>query len=222
MSSSLKPIKAYGKAGPNPPKVIMILEELGLPYEVIATPFSDVKKPEYLAVNPNGRLPAIYDPNTDLTLWESGAIVEYLVETYDKENKISFPKSSNESYLTKQWLYYQTTGQGPYYGQAVWFTKLHTEKIPSAVERYVKEINRVTAVVEGHLAAEKAKAGGEAPWLVGGKITFADISWYMWQALIPKVLGDEIINYAEYPNVREWLDRLAARPSIKHAVELSQ
>ncbi|KAJ2988560.1 hypothetical protein NUW58_g3907 [Xylaria curta] len=125
MTSSLKPIKAYGKGGPNPPKVIMILEELGLPYEIVSVQFADVKKPEYTAINPNGRLPAIHDPNTGLTLWESGAIVEYLVETYDKENKISFPKGSNESYLTKQWLYYQTTGQGPYFGQAVWFTRYH-------------------------------------------------------------------------------------------------
>lgn len=117
--ASLKPIKTYGKLGPNPPKVIMILEALGLPYEIEAVAITDIKKPEYLAVNPNGRLPAIYDPNTDLTLWESGAIVEYLVETYDKDNKISFPKGSNDSYLTKQWLYFQTTGQGPYFGQAV-------------------------------------------------------------------------------------------------------
>jgi glutathione S-transferase len=119
MTSSLKPIKAYGKAGPNPPKVIMILEELGLPYEIDPLGFADVKKPEYLAVNPNGRMPAIHDPNTGLTLWESGAIVEYLIETYDKENKISYPTGSNDAYLTKQWLYFQTTGQGPYYGQAI-------------------------------------------------------------------------------------------------------
>ncbi|KAJ8119597.1 hypothetical protein ONZ43_g3487 [Nemania bipapillata] len=221
MSSSLKPITVHGKAGPNPPKVIMILEELGLPYEISSTQFADVKGPAYLAVNPNGRLPAIYDPNTNLTLWESGAIVEYLIETYDKENKLSFPQGSNESFLTKQWLFYQTTGQGPYYGQAVWFTRYHPEKVPSAVDRYIKEINRVTGVVEGHLAAEKAK-GSEGPWLVGGKITYADISWYMWQAVITVVLGDDIINYAEYPNFKEWLDRLAARPAIKRAVELSQ
>ncbi|KAI0876145.1 glutathione S-transferase [Hypoxylon argillaceum] len=220
MSSSLKPITVYGKAGPNPPKVIMILEELGLPYEINAVPFSEVKGAAYLAVNPNGRLPAIHDPNRDLTLWESGAIIEYLVETYDKENKISFPKGSNESFLTKQWLYYQTTGQGPYYGQAVWFTKLQSEKIPTAIDRYVKEINRVTGVVEGHLAAEKAK-GGDGPWLVGGKLTFADIAWYMWQALITVVLGPDIINYAEYPNVKEWLERLAARPAVKLGAELA-
>lgn len=71
-----------------------------------------------------------------------------------------------------------------------WFTKLQSEKIPTAIDRYVKEINRVTGVVEGHLAAEKAK-GGDGPWLVGGKLTFADIAWYMWQALITVVLGPD-------------------------------
>ncbi|RWA05204.1 hypothetical protein EKO27_g9898 [Xylaria grammica] len=221
MAPSLKPIKAYGKAGPNPPKVIAILEELGLPYEVVDIPFSDVKKPVYTVVNPNGRLPAIYDPNTDLTLWESGAIIEYLVETYDKANKLSFPKGSNESYLTKQWLYYQTTGQGPYYGQAVWFTKYHPEKVQSAVDRYVNEILRVTAVVEGHLAQEKAKAiGSDGPWLVGGRITFADIAWYKWQSAIAPALGD-VITFDAYPNVKDWLARLAARPGIKAADELA-
>ncbi|KAI0535918.1 glutathione S-transferase [Xylaria digitata] len=223
MASSLKPIKAYGKGGPNPPKVIMILEELGLPYEIVAVPFSDVKKPEYTAINPNGRLPAIYDPNTDLTLWESGAIVEYLIETYDKENKISFPKGSNESYLTKQWLYYQTTGQGPYYGQAVWFTKYHPEKLPSAADRYYKEIYRVTTVLEGHLAQQKAKGGSsDGPWLVGGKATFADLAWYMWQALIAGDFLDNAIKYDDYPNVRDWLERVGSRPSVKLAVELAK
>ncbi|KAI3317583.1 glutathione S-transferase [Xylariaceae sp. AK1471] len=222
MASSLKPIKTYGKAGPNPPKVIMILEELGLPYEIVDVGFPDLKKPEYLAVNPNGRMPAIYDPNTDLTLWESGAIVEYLVETYDKENKISYARGSNESYLVKQWLYFQTTGQGPYYGQAVWFTKYHPEKIQSAIDRYVKEINRVTGVVEGHLSKQKAKAGNDGPWLVGDKITYADIAWYMWQVGIVKALPEDIINYEEYPTVKEWLDRLAARPSVKKTLELIQ
>jgi glutathione S-transferase len=212
MAASLKPIKVYGRGPPNPAKVNMILEELGLPYEVADVGFPDVKKPEYLAVNPNGRLPAIHDPNTNLTLWESGAIVEYLVETYDKENRLSYPKGSNESYLTKQWLFYQTTGQGPYYGQAVvsgtsklptiaksmrrltilqWFTIYHPEKVPSAVDRYVKEINRVTGVLEGHLSKQKAKAGSDGPWLVGDKITYADIAWYLWQITIVKALSED-------------------------------
>ncbi|KAI0401741.1 glutathione S-transferase [Xylaria palmicola] len=222
MSSSLKPIKAYGKAGPNPPKVIMILEELGLPYEVAPIDFADVKKPEFTAINPNGRMPAIQDPNTGLTLWESGAIVEYLVETYDKDGKISFPRGSNESYLAKQWLYYQTTGQGPYYGQAVWFTRYHPEKLPSAVDRYVKEIYRVTGVVEGHLAKEKEKSGsGDGPWLVGGRVTYVDIAWYMWQSQIVVALGEDVVNYNDYPLVKAWLERLGSRPSVKHAMELA-
>ncbi|KAI0466068.1 glutathione S-transferase [Xylaria cf. heliscus] len=224
MASSLKPIKAYGRGGPNPPKVIMVLEELGLPYEIEAVQFADVKKPEYTAVNPNGRLPAIHDPNTGLTLWESGAILEYLVETYDKDHKISFPRGSNESYLTKQWLFFQTTGQGPYYGQAVWFTRFHPEKVQSAIDRYVKEVYRVTGVVEGHLAKEKAKAkdGAEGPWLVGGRVSYADIAWYMWQVQIIQALPDSSISYDEYPNVKQWLENLGARRSVQHAVELGK
>ncbi|KAI1299918.1 glutathione S-transferase [Xylaria venustula] len=220
MASSLKPLKAYGIAGPNPPKVIIVLEELGLPYEAAPIAFADVKKPEFLAINPNGRMPAIYDPNTDLTLWESGAIVEYLIETYDKDNKISFPKGSNESYLTKQWLFYQTTGQGPYYGQAVWFTKYHPERVQSAIDRYVKEIYRVTAVVEGHLA--KQEAGSDGPWLVGGKATYADIAWYMWQAQIGGALEKDVISWDAYPHVKNWLERIGSRPSVQKALELSR
>lgn len=76
MSSQIKTIKVWGKGGPNPPKVAILLGELGLPHELIVVPLSKAKEPEYLAINPNGRIPAIYDPNTDLTLWESGAIIE--------------------------------------------------------------------------------------------------------------------------------------------------
>lgn len=115
--SSIKPIKIWGKRGPNPPKVAMLCEELSIPYDAQDTQFSDLKLPEFLAVNPNGRMPAIYDPNTDLTLWESGAIYEYLIEKYDTNNKLSFPQGSTESYLAKQWLFFQVSGQGPYFGQ---------------------------------------------------------------------------------------------------------
>lgn len=83
-----------------------MLEELGLPAEFVVVPLSDVKKPEYLAVNPDGLLLAIYDPNTGLTIWESGAIVEYLTEKYDLEHKISFAPGSPEAYETKQYLYF--------------------------------------------------------------------------------------------------------------------
>jgi len=119
MANPLKPITLYGSIhGPNPPKVAMILHELSIPFEVNPIPVSEIKLPPYLAINPNGRLPSIYDPNKDLTLWESGAIIEYLISEYDREGKITYPSGSNEDYLCKQWLYFQASGQGPYYGQA--------------------------------------------------------------------------------------------------------
>lgn len=107
MSSSIKPIKIYGKHGPNPPKVRMVAEELSLPYDLEDIQFDQLKKPDFLKINPNGRMPAIHDPNNDFTLWESGAIIEYLTEKYDTENKISFAQGSNEYYLAKQWLAFQ-------------------------------------------------------------------------------------------------------------------
>ncbi|KAI1815087.1 glutathione S-transferase [Poronia punctata] len=223
MATDLKPIQVFGQGGPNPPKVVMILEELGLPYEIKEVKWAEIKKEPYLSINPNGRIPAIHDPNSDLTLWESGAIIEYLVEKYDTENKISYPKGSNESFLTKQWLYYQVTGQGPYFGQAVWFVTFHPEKLPSAINRYLNEIKRVTGVVEGHLARQKAKAteGSEGPWLVGDKITFADIAWLMWQRTVEKYFPkDQLPNYDEdFPLVKEWLARINARSSVQKALE---
>ncbi|KAI1322320.1 glutathione S-transferase [Xylariaceae sp. FL0255] len=218
---SIKPLKAYGEGGPNPPKVIMILKELGLPFEIVEIGFNDVKKPEYTAINPNGRLPALYDPNTDLTIWESGAIVQYLVETYDKNHKISYPKGTNESFLTQQWLFFQVSGQGPYYGQAIVFSRYHTEKVPSAVDRYIKEANRVTGVLESVLS--KKEAGSNGPWLVGDKCTYADISFVMWQVSIVRSFSDRetVIDYANYPTVKTWLDKLLARPAVKEAIDIA-
>jgi glutathione S-transferase len=166
-TTTLQPIKIWGNMGPNPPKVIMLMHELGLEIDIQAIPFSEVKSPSYLSVNPNGRIPAIHDPNTGLTLWESGAIIEYLLEKYDTENKMGFERGTPEYYLAKQWLYFQVSGQGPYYGQFVWFHRLHPEKVESAKERYAKEIRRVTGVVEGHLKG--VEKGENGPWLVGGR-----------------------------------------------------
>ena len=142
MTSTTKPITFWGSAlGPNPGKVYMILKELNIPFEQIEVALSEIKGPEYTKHNPNGRLPAIHDPNTDLTIWESGALIvsreiswfikhlltvviqEYLVDKYDKQHKLSYPAGTNEYYLTKQWMYFQMSGQGPYYGQA-WYNPL--------------------------------------------------------------------------------------------------
>ena len=87
----MKPITLYGhRAGPNPEKVVMVLEELRIPYEIKLLEFPEMKQPAYEKLYPNGRVPAIEDPNTGFTLWESGAIIEYLVDTYDQKREISF------------------------------------------------------------------------------------------------------------------------------------
>lgn len=212
-TSTLKPIKVWGKGGPNPPKVAIVLEELGLPHEVVVVPFSDVKKPEFLAINPNGRLPAIHDPNTGLTLWESGAIVEYLAEKYDTQHKISFAPGSAEAYESKQYLYFQASGQGPYYGQAAWFKKFHPEPLPSALDRYVKEVNRVTGVLEKVLSDKKAASSANGPWLVGGKCSIADLSFVSWTNVITIMFGKDDYNLDDYPLVKDWHERMVARPA---------
>ncbi|KAK9319141.1 glutathione S-transferase Ure2-like protein [Lipomyces orientalis] len=218
--SPIKTIKLWGKGGPNPPKVAILLEELGLPYETIPVSLSDVKKPDYLAINPNGRLPAIYDPNTDLTLWESGAIIEYLIERYDVTHNLSFASGTAESYHAKQWLFFQTTGQGPYYGQAAWFKRFHPEQLPSAIERYTKEINRVTGVLEGHLAKQKVDADNNGPWLVGNKLSYADLAFISYQVVITKFVGRDEYNLDDFPHVKQWLSKLTSRKSVKVVMEI--
>jgi glutathione S-transferase len=108
---SFKPITLWGHtSGPNPWKVAMIFEELNISYEHKFIELPEIKKDPYKSINPNGRVPAIEDPNTGITIWESGAILEYLVDTYDKQNTISFTAGSKEYYEAKQWLYYQMSG----------------------------------------------------------------------------------------------------------------
>ena len=128
---------------------------------------SDLKKEPFERINPNGRVPAIEDPNTGITLFESGAIIEYLVETYDKENKISYGDKFPEKFLCKSYLHFQMSGQGPYFGQKGWFSRFHTEHLPSAIDRYANEIKRVVGVLDRVL-----KDNGTG-WLVGGKCTYA-------------------------------------------------
>jgi glutathione S-transferase len=155
--SELKPIKLYGhSAGPNPYKVQFVLEELNIPYELELV--SNPKEEWFVKINPNGRVPAIIDPNTDLTLWESGAIVEYLVETYDKEGKLK-GETVNDNWLIKQYLHFQMSGQGPYYGQAVWFHKFHPEDVQTAKERYEEQIARVLEVLNNILEGKKYLVG---------------------------------------------------------------
>jgi glutathione S-transferase len=224
MSREIKPIKLWGQGGPNPPKVAMLLEELDLPYEVIAIPFTDIKKPDYLAINPNGRIPAIHDPNFDITLWESGAIVEYLLERYDTDHRFSFPAGTPEAYHAKQWLFFQASGQGPYYGQASWFKKFHQEKLPSALERYCREVARVTGVLEGWLAQQKEKFANDTensggPWMVGNKLSYVDFAFFSWQTIVAMILEKNEFDPDDFPLVKEWLGKLGSRRAVKSVLD---
>ncbi|PLB51337.1 glutathione S-transferase Ure2-like protein [Aspergillus steynii IBT 23096] len=219
MSSDLQPITLLGKSGPNPLKVEILLRELNISYTVNPVPFSEIKQPEYLAVNPNGRLPSIQDANTGLTLWESGAIFEYLIEKYDKEHRLSFQPGTPEFYHAKQWLYFQTTGQGPYYGQMTWFKKFHAEKVPSAEERYINEIKRVTGVLESHLEKQREKFGDDGVWLVGGKLSFADLAFIPWQRMTVMFLAKEEFDDEEFPIVKGWMKRMVDRELVKKTME---
>lgn len=202
----MKPIIHWSHAGgPNPWKVALIMEELGIPSETKFLDFTQVKQEPYLSINPNGRLPAIEDPNTGITLWESGAIVEYLIEQYDKDNKLSYTDSTNKFHC-KQWIHFQVSGQGPYYGQAFWFMNYASEKIPFAIERYQNEIRRVCGVLE------RALDGRE--WLVGDKCTYADLAFIAWQQAIPMIFPGEDF-YAKFPKVKAWMDRMNARPAVQ-------
>lgn len=207
---SLKPITLYSHAtGPNPWKVVMICNELNVPFESKYIEFPDLKKEPFEKLNINGRVPAIEDPNTGITLWESGAIIEYLVETYDKQKTISFQPGTPDYFHAKQWLHFQMSGQGPYFGQAVWFTRFHPEKLESARVRYVNEIRRVSGVLDRFLKDKQ--------YLVGGKYSFADASFVPWYSIVP-MLG-EIDFEKEFPSLSAWLDRVKARPAIAKALE---
>jgi len=212
MSSELKPITLWGGVmGPNPSKVGIVLTELNIPFICKYVPFNEVKGPEYVAVNPNGRLPAMQDPNKGITIWESGAIIEYLIAEYDHEHKLSFPAGTVEDYHCKQWLYFQVSGQGPYYGQANWFKMAHPEKVQSAIDRYVNEIRRISKVLDTYLK--------DRQYLVEDKCTYADVSFIPWQAAAKEIFPD-VLNLAnDFPNLEAWYERLLARPAADEVMK---
>ncbi|RPB09983.1 glutathione S-transferase C-terminal-like protein [Morchella conica CCBAS932] len=213
MSSSTtshgKQFTLYVSAGPNPWKVVIILEELCLAYKTVVVDVNngENKAPEFTKLNPNGRLPALVDhSNNDFTIWESGAIILYLVGKYDTEHKISFPDFDSTA-TANQYLMFQMSGQGPYMGQLGWFLRYHHEKIPSAIERYRAETMRIMGVLEKVLEGKQ--------YMVNDKPSYADLAFvpYQWAAdwIKPELDGWR----DEFPTVAAWSDRLEARDSVK-------
>ncbi|KAM0747029.1 glutathione S-transferase, partial [Meredithblackwellia eburnea MCA 4105] len=201
---------------PNGFKVAIVLHALGLSYKPVYLDFKseEHKKDPYLALNPNGRIPTLVDYETGFTLWESAAIIQYLVEKYDTEHKIS-AESVEDKFKQIQWLSFQISGQGPYFGQAVWFKIYHPDKVPSAVDRYVNEALRVLGVLESTLS--KSEAGV----LVGDKVSFADLSFLPWNEIAFKfILPDgEEATAKRFPAVQAWREKCLALDYVKAATE---
>lgn len=181
-----------------------MLEELKIPYVAKFMDLADLKKPPFEKININGRVPAIEDPNTGITLWESGAIIEYLVDRYDTESSLTFT-TFPEKYLVKQWLFFQVSGQGPYFGQAAWFSNFHPEKIPSAIKRYQDQTERVVDVLNRHLEGRE--------YLVGDKCTYADLSFVTWDLGVPRILAEVDVKKT-YPNYWAWNERVTEREAV--------
>ncbi|CAL1710606.1 unnamed protein product [Somion occarium] len=204
--------------GPNGWKVASVLEELGLTYESTYLNFqsAEQKSPEHLRLNPNGRIPTIIDHgNNDFVLWESDAILLYLGEKYDTRKRLTVTDES-EKHQMLQWLFFQASGQGPYFGQAAWFIRSNPEKIPSVINRYTKEITRIFGVLESVLVKQE--------WLVGGKMTIADMSFVMFNHftlvhLVPTGHLGDFDFWKDFPATAAWHARLTAIPSIKKVID---
>jgi len=201
-------IQLYTWGTPNGKKVSIMLEEIALPYEVHAINLGqgDQFKPEYLAINPNNKIPSIIDTDgpggKPLTLFESGAILMYLAE---KTGKL-WPADLRQRYLVIQWLMFQMGGVGPMFGQANYFFRLE-EKVPYAIERYHKEALRLYGVLE--------KALGQNEYLAG-KYSIADVATYPW------VWRHEMhhVKLEEFPHVKAWYDKISERPAVKRGMEI--
>ena len=199
-------IQLYTWATPNGKKVSVMLEEVELPYEVhsINIAKGDQLKPEYLAINPNNKIPAIIDTDgpggKPVKLFESGAILMYLAEKTGK----FLPQEMAKRYEVIQWLMFQMGGVGPMFGQANYFYRLE-EKVPFAIERYYKEAIRLYKVLEQTL--------GQRDYLAGD-YSIADIATYPW---VGRHDGHNV-KLEEFPNVKRWFETISQRPAVKRGM----
>lgn len=203
-------IDAYVWTTPNGFKALIGLEELALPYTAhwIDITKGDQTKPEYLAINPNNKIPAIVDRDgpggKPITVFESGAVLVYLA---DKTGKL-LAASGAARYAALEWVFFNAGGPGPMFGQLGYFTKFAKEKVPHAIERYTNEAHRLLRVLERRL--------GEARYLAG-EFSIADVMNFTWARAGRTFLG---IDYEPYPHLRRWLDELEARPAFARALAL--
>lgn len=194
---------------PNGRKPLIMLEELGVEYNMIPVRLNgEQKKPEYIAINPNGRIPSLVDQPDDggepITVFESGAILIYLAEKFGKFLASEEPIRST----TMQWVMFQMGGIGPMFGQVGHFRGA-PEHIPYAINRYLKESQRLYGVLEIRLA--------QAEYLAGDEYTIADMITYPWVYNLKKYEIDPV----EFPNVKRWVDLVGSRPAVEKAMGIT-
>ena len=210
-------LQLYSVPTPNGVKVSILLEELGIPYEphFINIMADETKLPEYLALNPNGKIPSIIDPDgpdgKPLALFESGAILMYLAEKTGR----FIPADAAGRYETLQWIMFQMGGIGPMFGQVGFFHKFagkdYEDKRPR--DRYVAEAKRLLGVMEARLEGRD--------WIMGKDYTIADISMLGWvRGLVGFYDAGELVGFGDFPRVAAWLDRGLARPAVQRAVNI--
>ena len=210
-------LEVYSWPTPNGHKVHIALEELGLPYQVIPINIGagDQFKPEFLAITPNHRIPAIVDADgpggRKFTLFESAAIMIYLSE---KAGGRLIPKDPIGRYKCLEWMMFQMGGIGPMFGQWNHFGAYAPEKVPYAIERYANETKRLTRVLNHRL--------DDAPWLAGDEYSMADIITFPWIRTAAQT-GARFaergsLDLAEYPAVKRWHDEMMARPAVQRGL----
>jgi len=211
-------LQLYSFPTPNGVKVSIALEELGLPYEAhkVGLSDSDVKSPEFLSLNPNGKIPAIVDPDgpdgQPVALFESGAILIYLT---DKTGAL-IPRDPAGRYETISWVMFQMAGIGPMFGQIGYFHKFAGKEIEDKrpLQRFVTEARRLLEVLETRL-------GDGRRWVMGEQYTIADIAAFPWvRSLLEFYDAGEMVGIQDFPQVQAWLARAVTRPASQRGLNI--
>jgi glutathione S-transferase len=203
-------ITLYTAPTPNGHKVSIALEELAIPYKTVGIDLGKTvqKEPWFLAINPNGRIPAIVDHDAgDFPVFESGAILLYLAEK-DGSGRL-LPKDPKARSRVIQWLMFQMGGVGPMQGQANVFFRYFPEKIPAAISRYQNETRRLYTVLDGQLAQHEYLAG---------EYSLADIATYPWV----RIHGWAGVEIDGLDHLKRWIDAIAARPAVQRGLAVPQ
>ncbi|MEP3275949.1 MAG: glutathione binding-like protein [Stappiaceae bacterium] len=210
-------IQLYSFTTPNGVKISIALEEMGLAYEahLIDIMKDDQKTEEYLALNPNGKIPSIIDPNgpddKPIGLFESGAILVYLADKTDQ----LMPNDARSRYECLQWVFFQMGGIGPMFGQFGHFFKFMKDKVqdPYPTERYTNETKRLLGVLESRLS--------NGPFIMGEEYTIADIATFPWVRTVRDFYdGGDVLGLDGFTNLTTWLETCLARPASQKGLKI--